>query len=338
MSTTFKDYYYDRINEIKKRNKSAPMYYWQDIFDEYLDSKLKEKGITLTKEQKDYLKSQYGDKLFNLFDLETWGDQNDLEGLDKALDALAYDESIGYQPDLLTSDQLDAFRQEASQEIDNEVQELQALYDASNNRINSLYDQILARQTDAYQNELNASNDAYNAYANQILANDIQAQNANQGAYRYELDRSQRNAISRGASAAMRLVTNINTNLKLQNQSAQQSLETSNVLAQALLNQRQAAAGLRQSYTSDLNTAAQNKANQMNNYTSQIAGLRNGLTERKFQHGSNIANWKQYLNEVDNDAWNEKVSNKYAGDAALEGIYRSNYGYGRPRRSSGSTI
>ena len=84
-----------------------------------------------------------------------------------------------------------------------------------------------------------------NDYVNQLLSNQAQATNAIAGSTRSELQRSQRNAISRGATAAMRLVSNINTELGLQNKAAQQSLDTSNNLAQMLLTQRQSAAQLR---------------------------------------------------------------------------------------------
>ena len=59
------------------------------------------------------------------------------------------------------------------------------------------------------------------------------------------MSRARRNAIEAGASAGIRIAGNVNALLTAQNKMSQQSLDTSNQLAQMLLNQRNAEAGLR---------------------------------------------------------------------------------------------
>ena len=285
-------------------------------YDAQIDALEKEYGVSFTKDEREYLKENFGDKAYDFFDSSTWGDQTDYEGRKEWLDRLATAlNELPPMPEEYTSAELQDIYNRATGEID-----------AENTAIQQLYDSILNRQTDAYQKELDISNDAYNAYANQVMANQLQSQNAMQGAYRTELDRAQRNAISRGASAASRLVANINSNLGLQNQSAQQALETSNTLAQALLNQRQAAAGLRQQYTSDLNTNA-----------AQTADLRKGSAERKHSYGTEKQNYAQYLRENDYNIWDRRLTDEYGDDPVMEGMLRRRASQ-RSRSSTNSTI
>ena len=275
----------------------------------------KENNTSFSNTEIEYLLSEYGPKDFNLFDVSTWG-PGDPKGLFDYLDEFKSAlNTLPPMPEMYDSAELQDIYNKAAGEID-----------AENTAIQQLYDSILNRQTDTYQKELDLSNDAYNAFANQTLANQLQSQNAMQGAYRTELDRAQRNAISRGASAASRLVANINSNLGLQNQSAQQALETSNTLAQALLNQRQAAAGLRQQYSSDLNTNA-----------AQTAELQRGSAERKHSYGTEKQNYAQYLRENDYNIWDRRITDEYSEDPVMEGMLRRRASK-NTRPSTNSTI
>jgi hypothetical protein len=60
-----------------------------------------------------------------------------------------------------------------------------------------------------------------------------------------EMARSRRSAIEAGASAGIRIAGNVNAILSAQNKMSQESLNTSNQLAQMLVNQRNAESGLR---------------------------------------------------------------------------------------------
>ena len=183
--------------------------------------------------------------------------------------------------------------------------------DSENAQIQALYDQMLGRSTDLYRTELNDMNTSYNDYVNQLMSNQAQATNAIAGSIRSELQRSQRNAISRGATAAMRLVSNINTELGLQNKAAQQSLDTSNNLAQMLLTQRQSAAQLRSQYAGD-----------MNDYTANTANLMSGTAERKANYRDSMRNeaYSNYQNKM--DRWEDNL-NSYAGDSPWGSIARN---------------
>ncbi len=234
-------------------------------------------------------------KNFNIFDLDSGLDRDAYKkGLE---DYNSWKDKIGAMPDYVDEE---AINNLANQQIDSENAQVQALYD-----------QMLGRSTDLYRTELNDMNTSYNDYVNQLMSNQAQATNAIAGSTRSELQRSQRNAITRGATAAMRLVSNINTELGLQNKAAQQSLDTSNNLAQMLLTQRQSAAQLRSQYAGD-----------MNDYTANTANLMSGTAERKASYRDSMRNeaYSNYQNKM--DRWEDNL-NSYAGDSPWGSIARN---------------
>ena len=184
------------------------------------------------------------------------GDDEDYD-VDSALVDLErlsqFSEGMPVAPDL------DAIRAESDAAIDAENADILAMYDAD-----------LQRRTDMYNQQMSDSNAAYNRNVEQILSNDYQKNAQLLGTMRSEMNRSQRNALEAGASAGIRIAGNINTMLSMQNKQSQQSLETSNNLAQMLLNQQQANAGLRSEY-----------GNYLSQDTANRAALKSGTTERK---------------------------------------------------------
>ena len=239
----------------------------------------------MTSNDVDAIINEYKGEDFKLFDTSTWNsDAFDYKAFNQDLeDYLSWKDEIGDMPEMPDYDKVAL---DADAAIDAENKELLDLYDSMANE------------------GLSTNNQMYNDYVGQMLSNQAQSQNMLQGSVRSELDRAQRNAIHRGATAAMRLVSNINAQLGMQNQAAQQSLETSNNLAQALLNQRQAAMQIRDQYT-------MNKAN-----------LIGGSAERK-------ANYRnQMLNEADDrydrnmNKWENDMSG-YAGSSVWGDLHRN---------------
>jgi hypothetical protein len=174
------------------------------------------------------------------------------------------------------------------------------------------------------QQQLAENQQAFADYRNQVLTNDAMNQQAIAGSTRYELERSQRNAIIRGASAAQRLVANINTQLGMQSKAAQQSLDTSNALAQQLLAHRQAQAGIRSDYMNMMNQDAMNRA-----------GVIKGSAERKNQYAQAQVGYNMDKNQYARDAWNDRVSDYFSGNSVGEGIYRRQYGSNRNNNNGG---
>lgn len=119
-------------------------------------------------------------------------------------------------------------------------------FDAAMSEAQSAVDAEIGQQEQALADLLQQQNLAYNDAAEQVLSSDYQRNASLMGTYQSEMRRAQRNALEAGASAGARLANNINVTLSTQNRQAQQSLETSNNLAQMLLNQRQAASDIAQ--------------------------------------------------------------------------------------------
>jgi hypothetical protein len=142
-------------------------------------------------------------------------------------------------------------------DIDKALSDAQASVNAENERLLASLNEDLASTSDAYNNA-----------RNNLLAGQHQRNQMTVDTMASEMSRARRNAIEAGASAGIRIAGNVNTMLSAQNKMSQQSLETSNQLAQMLVNQRNAEAGLRSQWRdieSSTYDRVQNRAqNEMN--------------------------------------------------------------------------
>ena len=161
--------------------------------------------------------------------------------------------------------------------------------------VNDLLNQLsedTARQTDFYKTQLAENNVLFDDYRSQILGNQYQKNTQLMDTYQSEMSRARRNALEAGASAGLRMAENINTTLATQNKQAQVSLETSNQLAQQLLNQRQAAAGIRGEYNKMLNDASSRKQN----IYQQGTQTRYDYYDKQYQ--SDLGNWESQFDST----------------------------------------
>ena len=210
--------------------------------------------------------------------------------------------------DMPTAPDLDQLRTDAENAINAENAEILGMYDADKQR-----------QADLYSQQLSDSNAAYNRNVEQILSNDYQKNAQLMGTIRSEMQRSQRNALESGASAGMRIAENINTTLSLQNRQSQQSLETSNNLAQMLLNQQQANAGLRSEY-----------GNYLSQDTANRASLKHGTAERvnSYYNDSKASAYDDYNQKMSDFETNYRntvgATNPFA-NAYLANLQKSQY-------------
>lgn len=271
---------------------------------EELKKLLDEYGIT--GDQKEALLNEFGlDTNGNMFE-NAWnnlGKSADLEGLKEQLDLMEkLHDTVGDFKDLTPAD------------LDNAEQRAYAQLDSENAQLRDLFQQSLDNSTNLLNDSLLDNSRMFNDYRNQMLANDAMSQQAIAGSTRFELDRQQRNSIIRGASAAQRLVANINTQLGTQAQSAQQALNTSNALAQALVNQRQAQQNIRSQYMD-----AQNQ------YNSNMASMISGSTERRNAYGQQARDQAQYNWNQNRDLQNQRLADSGLGSAG-QAAYRQKYG------------
>lgn len=192
--------------------------------------------------------------------------------------------------------------------------EAQDAINAENADILAMYNADLQRRTDMYSQQMADSNAAYNRNVEQILSNDYQKNAQLLGTMRSEMNRSQRNALEAGASAGIRIAGNINTMLSMQNKQSQQSLETSNNLAQMLLNQQQANAGLRSEY-----------GNYLSQDTANRAALKSGTAERVDNHYMQRVNTEQFKYDTAEDEYNKRYTAAVGDTNPFANAYQNYY-------------
>ena len=200
----------------------------------------------------------------------------------------------------LTRPDYDAIGAESDEAIEKEVQYLIDDIEASKDARESLY-----------KNQIADLNNIYDTSRRQLLSSNYQQNTALTDTVGSELNKARQNALEAGANAGLRIASNINTLMSVQNKQNQLSLDTANNLAQQLLNQRQANMGLTSQYQSDID-----------NYNSEKRSLNNGLAERKSNARANAYSEAEskYNNEV--DAWNEDYDKATSGNY-LADSYRS---------------
>jgi hypothetical protein len=134
----------------------------------------------------------------------------------------------------------------------------------------------------------------FDDYRSQILGNQYQQQSQLMGTVGSEMSKARRNALEAGASAGLRMAENINTTLAMQNKQSQISLETSNQLAQQLLNQRQAAAGIRGDYNSMLDRNSAERRQYTDSSTQRL------LDDKRYTYEKDLSNWENSYNSSNN--------------------------------------
>jgi hypothetical protein len=172
------------------------------------------------------------------------------------------------------------------------VEYVEGGHDAQTNAYLDSLAEVEARQTDLYKDQLQENQMMFDDYRSQVLGNQYRQNAQLMGTVESAMDKSRRNALEAGASAGLRMAENINTTLALQNKQSQLSLETSNQLAQQLLNQRQAAAGIR----SDYNQMLSNNAAERRNYKDQA--INRVQDERKEDYDKTLGYMDNDLNKM----------------------------------------
>lgn len=130
--------------------------------------------------------------------------------------------------------------------------ELNPAYNTARSRLDE--ESALMRQD--YQDQLQSSADMYNRQASGLLSNQYLSNAQTYDALQSDMRKARQNALEAGASAGIRLAGNVNALLTAQNKQSQTAMDTSNALAEMLLQQRNAAAGIRsdyRNYMSDVN-------------------------------------------------------------------------------------
>jgi hypothetical protein len=189
-------------------------------------------------------------------------------------------------------------------DIDSILADSQAAIDAENERLLASLNEDLQR-----------TGDAYTQTRNNILTQQHQRNSQIMDTLASDMERSRRNAIEAGASAGIRIAGNVNSILSAQNKMSQQSLETSNQLAQMLLNQRNAEAGLR----------------------SQWRDIEQSTYDRVRNRANSELSWGQARYDEASRRWSQQVDSAFSETSPAADVvkkYKTNAAYRAPSGSA----
>ena len=169
----------------------------------------------------------------------------------------------------------------------------------------------MAEMTDLYNDSLKHQRAMYNRQASNLLSNQYLTNAKTADVLRSDMRRARQNALEAGASAGIRLANNVNTLLTSQNKQSATAMQTSNALAEMLLQQRSAEAGLRSDYRSDKSTINARKDGIVSNI-GNLGVQRAGAAAEKSKISQNykslteqaIANLQGFDSAKYNEAWN----------------------------------
>lgn len=187
--------------------------------------------------------------------------------------------------------------------------------------------------TNDFNNALSAQNDSYNRAATGLLSNQYKTNAQTFDTLQSDLHKSRQNALEAGASAGVRIAGNVNALLSAQNKQSQTAMDTSNALAEMLLQQRSAAAGLRSDYHKSmqentnsrisadnaLNKArsdnALGKSSALGDYNTALSGISTGYNTAVDNLAQNIYNTSEKDFAAKEKAWEDpylKSNNPFA--------------------------
>lgn len=204
--------------------------------------------------------------------------------------------------------------------INAENQQMYDRYNAQEARL----DELLKSVTEDYRTDMQNLSDAYSGMRSNIMSSQHQRNAQLMDTLESQMSKTQRNAIEAGASAGLRIASNINTLLSVQNKMSQQSLETSNQLAQMLLNQKSAEQGLRNDYNNYMQQDANNRAS-IDRGRNSILTSTQGRVDSHFNNAYSRANESYNSNTVD---WNRSYGDNPFADSYYNSRNKSHYNSG----------
>lgn len=163
-----------------------------------------------------------------------------------------------------------------------------------------------ALQKQMAQEALKENADLYNSRASSLLSNQYLANASTYDALKSDMRRSRQNALEAGASAGVRIAGNINALLTAQNKQSATALETSNALAEQLLQQRQAAQGIRNDYINYMSDSAQQRSAIGDQYRTEKrdmmeqkrSGQQADYAGRQQAYQDTMSNWENRVNSI----------------------------------------
>jgi hypothetical protein len=187
---------------------------------------------------------------------------------------------------------------------------LQSSYNAQTSAIDKALAELTAEtdsMRDLYTSQLQENADIYNQRAQQLLSNQYLANAQTYDALQSDMRKSRQNALEAGASAGLRLASNVNTLLSAQNKQSQISMDTSNSLAEMLLQQRQAASGIRSDYSNYMQGVGEKRARYGADRANAFSSYNSGLTSLDANQRSERQSMYSNMYNTQNNNYNRAV-------------------------------
>ena len=267
------------IPDIQKKLTNTPSNYYLGLSPEALDF-----WNSLTDVEKDAYLSEYGNSLSYS---QVYKDLEELAALGKRPKVETFEMPL--MSDYIQSDE-DIYK-----EIDNT---LSNWYNTAFGRLNDVYSDTWEHLRDSelrllddlsetkrmYNAQLQGLNDSFEQRASALSSQQYLANAQTYDALRSDLRRSRQNALEAGASAGVRIASNVNALLTAQNKQSAASMDTANALAEMLLQHRNAVSGMSRdfaNYRSGINRSlSENDTAKARAYETLNSGLNDLETSR----------------------------------------------------------
>lgn len=272
--------------------------------------------------------------------LESYGDDLSYDNVMSDLEELA---ALGKMPEIetfempLMSDYIQS-DEDIYKDIDRTLSEW---YNSAYERLTDVYDtkfdalrdvelgllDDLSQTKDLYNSQLGSLNNTFTQQSSALRSQQYLANAQTYDALRSDLRKSRQNALEAGASAGVRIAGNVNALLTAQNKQSATAMETSNALAEMLLQHRNAVSGMTRdfaNYRSGINRAlSENRiakadaANEvrtgLNDLSTQKLGMRDTMYTNK--HTAQTNNYNTAMTDYNAKTYNAGIgANKWVED------------------------
>lgn len=265
-------------------------------------------GLVFTKDYKDFINSMT-DAEFEAF-LDLYKDDEGNVDYKAIISDLDYVDKLPGMPDSVEDTRVsyDKLLADATAQLDpyysSELADLKRLYDETE---------------DLYNSQLSALNDQFRQSSSNLRSQQYLANAQTYDALRSDLRKSRQNALEAGASAGVRIASNVNALLTAQNKQSATAMETSNALAEMLLQHRNAVSGMTRDF-----------ANYKTDYNSKVAGVHKDYRTEARDNAKYAAEGQDYshglkLSQYDTDMkeYEDSRSNLNPGQSVYSNYQRN---------------
>lgn len=260
--------------------------------------------------------SQYDDFVNSLTDAELEAFLDHYRNDEGAIDYKAINSDLGFVDKLPgMPDSVEDTRKSYDELLADATAQLDPYYSSELADLKRLYDETEG----LYNSQLNALNDQFRQSSSGLRSQQYLANAQTYDALRSDLRKSRQTALEAGASAGVRIAGNVNALLTAQNKQSATAMETSNALAEMLLQHRNAVSGMTRDF-----------ANYKTDYNSKVADVHRDYRTEARDNANYAAEGQDYshgikLSQYDTDMkeYEDSRSNLNPGQSVYSNYQRN---------------